>query len=95
MSSLAPMVEEHIDDILNDFYARSGGFDHPGTTVKETESLEVIKIEQKRHFLELVDAGLDEAYFQNREVAGIFNENSGVSPAFYMGAYSYFLKRMS
>ena len=92
--ALAPLVEEHIDGIMDEFYDRAGGFDHPSTTLADADSLDAIRAEQKRHFLELVDAGLDETYFQSRKKAGVFNEASGVSPAFYMGAYSYFLRRI-
>ncbi|MDF9304402.1 protoglobin domain-containing protein [Tritonibacter mobilis] len=94
VSALEPLVRDNIDEIINDFYERAGGFDHSASKIQDKNSLELIKEEQKRHFLELVDAGLGEDYFQTRKNAGIFNERFGVSPSFYMGAYSYFYDRI-
>lgn len=94
VSALEPLVAAHIDEIVDDFYERAGGFDHPTRRIADTDHLEAIRDEQKRHFMELLDAGLDEAYYSNRATAGIFNERSGVSPTFYMGAYSHFIKRV-
>ena len=95
VSALQTLVEENIDGIICDFYDRSGGFDHPTRHIADADHIARIREEQKRHFLELVDAGLSEEYYATRRDAGIFNERSGVSPSFYMGAYAYFVKRIS
>ncbi len=95
VSALKTLVEENINDIIRDFYDRSGGFDHPTRHMADADHIARIREEQKRHFLELVETGLSEDYYETRRDAGTFNERSGVSPSFYMGAYSYFLKRIS
>ena len=95
VSALQPVVEAQIDDILDDFYDRSGGFDHPTRHMSDTGQMQAIRQEQRRHFLELFDSGLSEEYYATRAQAGIFNERTGVSPSFYIGTYSYFLKRLA
>ena len=94
VADLEPLVSRNIDAILEDFYEREGGFDHPSRHLSESDKLARIRDEQRRHFLELVDSGLSGGYYENRQNAGIFNERSGVSPSFYMGAYSYFVNRV-
>ena len=50
--------------------------------------------EQRRHLLELFEAGLDQKFFQDRRRAGLFNENYGISPSFYLGLYTFAINRI-
>lgn len=95
VSKLSPFVDEIVDDVIASFYARAGGYDHPTRDTENAAQMSSIREEQKRHFRELVDAGLDAEYFSNRKVSGVFNERSGISPSFYMGIYTYFISQLS
>ncbi|UWQ81316.1 STAS domain-containing protein [Leisingera sp. S132] len=88
-----PVAEQNIDAILQDYYAREGGYDHAGVE-GEASGMQVVKDEQRRHLLELFDAGLDQKYFESRKGAGIFNEAYGISPSLYLGLYTFSINRI-
>ena len=92
VSDLLPLAEQNIETILQDFYAREGGYDHPGVE-REASGMQTVRDEQRRHLLELFDAGLDQKYFEGRKSAGIFNETYGISPSLYLGLYTFSINR--
>lgn len=93
VADLSPLIEQNIDGILQDYYSRDGGYDHPSDE-NTSGSMQEVRAQQRRHLLELFDAGLDQKYFESREAAGIFNESYGISPSFYMGLYTYAINRV-
>lgn len=93
VSALKPLVDAHVDRIVDDFHDRAGGFDEDLARTRGHQGAR-IRDEQKRHFRELVEAGLSEEYYRTRRDAGVFNERIGMSPSVYLGAYSYFIDRL-
>ncbi|MDC0658870.1 protoglobin domain-containing protein [Leisingera sp. SS27] len=93
VSKLLPLAEQNIEAILQDFYAREGGYDRRGVR-GHASGMQVVMEEQRRHLLELYDAGLDQKYFDGRMLAGIFNEAHGVSPSLYLSLYTYSINRI-
>lgn len=93
VSDLLPLAEQNIEAILQDFYGRDGGYDHLRSE-EAASCMQDVKEEQRRHLLELFEAALDQKYFEGRKSAGVFNENYGVSPSFYLGLYSFAINRI-
>lgn len=93
VADLTALVEQNIDGILQDYYSRDGGYDHPSDQ-PSSGSMQEVRAQQRRHLLELFDAALDQKYFESRKSAGIFNESYGISPSFYLGLYTYAINRI-
>ncbi|MFY0310530.1 protoglobin domain-containing protein [Leisingera sp. D0M16] len=93
VSGLLPLAEQNIEAILQDFYSRDGGYDHPSGE-RSASGMQEVQDEQRRHLLELFEAGLDQKFFESRKGAGIFNESYGISPSFYLGLYTFAISRI-
>lgn len=93
VSGLLPLAEQNIEAILEEFYSREGGYDRPGGD-GPPHGMQDVRDEQRRHLLELFEAGLDQKSFQDRRRAGLFNENYGISPSFYLGLYTFAINRI-
>ena len=93
VSGLMPLAEQNIEAVLQEFYSREGGYDHPGGEARP-HGMQEVRDEQRRHLLELFEAGLDQKYYKDRKRAGLFNESYGISPSFYLGLYTFAINRI-
>lgn len=96
VAGLLPLAEQNIDAVLHEFYSREGGYDDPGGKASPLgmQDLQDVRDEQRRHLLELFEAGRDQDLLKDRKRAGLFNETYGISPSFYLGLFTFAINRI-
>ncbi len=87
-------VEQHIDEILNDFYTHVASVAKLKGLVGSETNIARLKLAQKKHWTTLFSANFDEHYFESVSGIGQAHVRIGLEPRWYMGGYSMVLTRL-
>jgi methyl-accepting chemotaxis protein len=89
LRDLAPFAEAHVDEIVKEFYDKLLQFDEMKAIFRNTGvSVESLKATQRQYILELFSGIYDDDYFERRLRIGMVHYRIGLSPRWYLGAYS-------
>lgn len=92
----------NLDDALGDqaygfvegFYRHLLSFPEMRALLPDDEALDRLKALQMRYFLRLTAGTYDEAYGDERQHVGLAHARIGLSPGWYLGAYSHYLTEL-
>ncbi|HZY30548.1 MAG TPA: globin-coupled sensor protein, partial [Candidatus Methylomirabilis sp.] len=89
LKELEVFAKTHVDEIVEEFYANLLQFDEMKAIFRNTGvSVESLKATQRQYILELFSGAYDEDYFERRLRIGAVHNRIGLSPRWYLGAYS-------
>jgi len=89
LRELAGFAEAHVDAIVEEFYANFLQFEPMNAIFRATGvSVESLKATQRQYILELFRGPYDDDYFERRLRIGTTHYRVGLSPRWYLGAYS-------
>ena len=89
LRELASLIEAHADQIVEEFYRNLLQFDEVKSIFRATGvSVESLKATQRQYVLELFSGSYDDDYFERRLRIGAVHDRVGLSPRWYLGAYS-------
>ena len=94
LREFSPILEKHIDKILDDFYVFVGGHDNLKALFATPENMLMAKKAQKIHWLELFQGKFDDDYFARVVRIGQAHDRVGLEPRWYIGGYNFALGRM-
>ena len=89
-----PVLEQHVDELLDGFYAHVMGWPNLRELVGDTSNVPRLKSAQKQHWELLFGGQFDATYEDQVRRVGLAHERIGLAPSWYMGAYSYVLIRL-
>jgi PAS domain S-box-containing protein len=91
LKALQPLMARHVDELVQAFYRHLMGF--PETRKLLSDELITTRLmeAQKRYLLSLVTGPFDQAYQEGRLKIGQVHERIGLTPQWYLGAYSLYL----
>ncbi|WDE11398.1 GGDEF domain-containing protein [Thalassomonas haliotis] len=81
-----PLIEMHVDDILDDFYKIQTALDEVNILIGDSETLRRLKIAQRQYVIELFAGEFDSTYINNRLRIGLVHKRIGVEPRLYLAA---------
>src|SRR5579885_2625543 len=82
-----------VDQLIADFYAHLLAFPEVAAFLRaEPGRIERLQGLQRAYFLELVEGRFDERYFASRLRVGMAHQQLGVTPEWYIGAFSRYLR---
>jgi methyl-accepting chemotaxis protein len=92
LKELRPIMEQHVDQIVETFYAHLLSFADTQKFFADAAMIARVKATQREYLLDLCKGNLDEAYYERRLQIGIVHERIGVPPKWYIGSYSNFMR---
>jgi PAS domain S-box-containing protein len=92
LQALRPWMEEHVHEIVEEFYAHLLRFEEPRRLLADRQVLARVKTAQTRYLQSLTAGQFDAAYVAERLAIGRVHERVGVTPQWYLGAYSTFAR---
>lgn len=90
LKKLLPLVEKHVDEIVDGFYLQMFKFEEARSYFKDERMLQGVKNAQRDYLLDLFRGNYDEAYFEKRLQIGVVHERIGLTPKWYIGGNSIF-----
>ncbi|ARU32179.1 hypothetical protein CAP31_11110 [Sulfuriferula sp. AH1] len=91
LRELLPLMEEHVPQIVEQFYTHLFGYSETQAFFKDTETLNRVKAAQREYLLDLFRGNYGEDYFEKRLQIGVAHERIGLVPKWYIGSNSKFL----
>jgi two-component system NtrC family sensor kinase len=92
LQALRPWMEAHVHEVVEAFYAHLLRFQQPRWLLADPQRLERVKAAQTAYLLSLTEGTFDTAYVASRLAIGRVHEHVGVTPQWYLGAYSTFAR---
>ncbi len=86
-----PILHENLDAILHKFYTHLQEWGELQSLLKSSDQIERLKQAQRKHWDILFAADFDEVYFEKARKVGEAHQRIGLSPRWYIGAYSMML----
>ncbi|NBC32559.1 MAG: chemotaxis protein [Alphaproteobacteria bacterium] len=90
-----PRLAPHLDGLLRDFYRHLGTFDALAGRISDPAVVEQLIAKQKEHWQALFTADMDDAFMSRVVAVGSAHQRIGLEPRWYIGAYSFFVARLS
>src|ERR1035437_5754435 len=90
LQELKPLFEEHVHAIEDQFYDRLLEMPETARLLRDPLMVERLKHLQRNYLLRIVDGNFDEAYFAARFRIGQAHERVGLTPRWYLLAYSHY-----
>jgi signal transduction histidine kinase len=90
LAELRPMLEKRADDLVAGFYRHLLAFPETRKLLRDPKVTERLLQEQKAYLLSLASPAIDEPYLAQRRRIGEVHERIGLSPTWYIGAYSLY-----
>ncbi|MFT4924569.1 MAG: methyl-accepting chemotaxis protein [Phenylobacterium sp.] len=95
LQSLEPMVRQHADSMVDQFYANLNNFPEAQILVEQSgSSVDSLKRAQRKYLLELFQGDYGDSYFDGRCRIGQVHARIGLTPRWYLGAYSVYLDNL-
>jgi methyl-accepting chemotaxis protein len=88
-------AEEIIGGFIEELYDHMGSTAGAGHHFQNAEHIQRIKRLQVRYFCTLFDGEYGEDYYQDRLRIGMAHERIGLGPEWYLGAYSFVLRKLT
>lgn len=82
-----PLVETHIDGLVNEFYETILQVPDLKKIIEQNSSVERLRTTLKKHLIELFDGTVDQRFIENRLVVAKVHYRIGLDPSWYMGAF--------
>jgi len=93
LRALQPLAKRTVDEIIDQFYDHLLQFPPLAELLHERpDRLTHLKALQRRYFLSLTDGRFDRSYFEERLRVGDAHQRIGLSPDWYLGAFSLYLR---
>src|SRR6266540_4277545 len=92
LQGLCPWLEAHVHEVVEEFYAHLLRFQQPRWLLADPQRLARVKAAQTAYLLSLTEGAFDTAYVASRLAIGRVHERVGVTPQWYLGAYSSFAR---
>jgi PAS domain S-box-containing protein len=92
LRALRPMMEQHVGTVVDTFYGHLLAFDETRRLLHDHTTVERLKKLQRDYLLRVTEGNFDLAYFQDRLRIGRTHERVGLSPRWYLSAYSFFFE---
>ena len=92
LKELRSTAENFVDKIIDQLYEQFMKFDETKEFFPDEEILNHVKSMQKEYFIRLTEGDYGEKYLVNRLYIGRVHERIGLSPRWYIGAYSIYMK---
>jgi rsbT co-antagonist protein RsbR len=90
LQELSPIAEAYADEVVEGLYRQFLRFEETRAFFPDAATLNRVKALQKEYFLGLTCGDYGEAYLMNRLHVGRIHQRIGLSPRWYMGAYSLY-----
>jgi rsbT co-antagonist protein RsbR len=90
LRELSPVAEIYVDEVVEGLYHQFLQFEETRAFFPDDATLNRVKALQKKYFLELTQGDYGVTYLQNRLHIGRVHQQIGLSPRWYMGAYSIY-----
>lgn len=87
MKVIQPIVEEHIDKVVDQFYATIIERSRLKAMIEENSSVEKLRKTLKVHVIELFSGVIDESFLEKRKRVATRHYQIGLTPSAYMGAF--------
>ncbi|MEQ9143725.1 MAG: globin-coupled sensor protein [Parvibaculaceae bacterium] len=92
LRTFAPVLEEHIDALLDAFYAHVTAVPQLKALFRDAAHVEMGRAAQKRHWLDNIFTGrFDDQYVRSVTAVGQAHARIGLEPRWYIGAYCFVL----
>ncbi|OXM85246.1 globin-coupled sensor protein [Paenibacillus rigui] len=87
MKAIQPLVQKHIESIVDSFYSIILTVPHLVRIIEDHSKVERLKKTLSIHLLELFSGQIDEAFIQKRLQIASVHQRIGLEPKWYMGAF--------
>jgi diguanylate cyclase (GGDEF)-like protein len=87
------LIEESLDLIVNEFYAKQTAIDEIALLIGDADTLQRLQMAQRTYVLDLFSGHFDTEYVNNRLRIGLIHKRIGVEPKLYLSAV-YTLKKI-
>lgn len=87
------LIEESLDVIVNEFYAKQTAIDEIALLIGDADTLQRLQMAQRTYVLDLFSGHFDTEYVNNRLRIGLIHKRIGVEPKLYLSAV-YTLKKI-
>ena len=88
LASHKPIIEEHLDDIVDLFYEKQTAIDEISLLIGDSDTLKRLRDAQHAYVLDLFGGIYDMDYVNNRLRIGMVHKRIGVEPKLYLSAVS-------
>jgi PAS domain S-box-containing protein len=92
LQALHPWMEAHVHEVVEEFYAHLLRFEQPRWLLADPQRLARVKAAQTDSLLAFTEGGFHLAYATGRLAIGRIHAQVGVTPQWYLGAYSTFAR---
>ena len=92
LRDLSPLSETYADEVVEDLYRQFLRFDETRAFFPDDATLKHVKAMQKQYFLGLTVGDYGQEYLANRLHVGRVHQRIGLSPRWYIGAYSLYMQ---
>jgi PAS domain S-box-containing protein len=89
---LRPWMEDHAHEVVEEFYRHLMRFEEPQRLLYDPQVLARVKAAQTDYLLSLTECHVDTSYIADRLMIGRIHERVGITPQWYLGAYSTFAR---
>jgi len=92
LQALRPWMEAHVHEVVEEFYAHLLQFEQPRWLLSDPQRLARVKAAQTESLLSFTSGDFDMAYVASRLAIGRTHARVGVTPQWYLGAFSTFAR---
>ncbi|HEY4482155.1 MAG TPA: protoglobin domain-containing protein, partial [Candidatus Brocadiaceae bacterium] len=90
LKDLKPLIGRHADTIIEKFFKHLTRYKETKKLFKDKETVERLKMAQRKYLSGLFGGKYDEAYFNHRLNIGKVQNNINLLPKWYISAYSLY-----
>ncbi|MED4401955.1 globin-coupled sensor protein [Metabacillus fastidiosus] len=87
IKSIQPIVREHIDQLVEEFYSTILRVEHLKEMIEKYSTVDRLRETLKVHFIELFSGKIDQSFVGKRFRVAKTHYRIGLEPAWYMGAF--------
>jgi rsbT co-antagonist protein RsbR len=95
LKELAPVARGYAEPVIEDFYRHLLSFEETASFFRDPKVLEHVKRMQKDYFVRLTEGDYGADYVADRLRIGTVHERVGLSPKWYLGAYSFYMRAVA
>jgi signal transduction histidine kinase len=92
LAELRAFVHDHVDEVVEDFYAHLLRFDQTRAFLGDEAQIARLKKLQREYFLRMTEGKLDADYFESRLRVGAAHARIDLKPEWYLGTYHLYLR---
>ncbi|MDG4656800.1 globin-coupled sensor protein [Ectobacillus antri] len=92
---LQPIIQQHMEEILTDFYKNIGAEAHLSEIINENSTVEKLKGTLATHISEMFSGTVDAIFMEKRQKIAMTHFRIGLKPKWYMAAFQHLLMYVS